>query len=134
VGTDIRFEFDKAGLTEEAEAKLRHIGRALTRRQMAYARVCLEGNADTVGTPGYNDRLSERRALAVREFMLREFPELGSGQFRVEAQGETRPIEQPERDNFRSAINRRVEIRVRAAVPSRPPPRPHCRCPRCRCY
>ncbi|HET7669002.1 MAG TPA: OmpA family protein [Burkholderiales bacterium] len=64
------FEFNKATLTGEAKkkldneviAKLRDIG------QIRY--IVVNGHADRLGSPQYNQRLSERRAEAVRAYLV----------------------------------------------------------------
>ena len=63
------FDFDKAELTEEARAIVREAVSAA--RQKEQVRVVVTGHTDTVGSRAYNQRLSERRALAVKSEMVR---------------------------------------------------------------
>ncbi|MOA43712.1 Outer membrane porin F precursor [compost metagenome] len=73
----------------------------------------VEGHTDSVGPDGYNQRLSERRANAVREVLVNEY---GVAAERVDAvgYGESRPVADNATKEGR-AINRRVEAKVEAS-------------------
>ena len=75
-------------------------------------RLTVEGHTDSVGTDAYNQRLSERRANAVRRVLV---DELGVEGNRVNAvgYGESRPVADNSTEEGR-AINRRVEAEVEA--------------------
>ena len=62
------FDFDKYDLTEQAEAI---VGQAVDAAQRQPVRVMITGHTDTVGSRQYNQRLSERRAEAVKTAMVR---------------------------------------------------------------
>lgn len=62
------FDFDKYDLTEQAEEIVRE---AVVAAQRQPVRVMVTGHTDTVGSRAYNQRLSERRALAVKNAMVR---------------------------------------------------------------
>jgi outer membrane protein OmpA-like peptidoglycan-associated protein len=63
------FDFDRADLSEEARDIVRRaVGEA---RRQGSVRVFVTGHTDTVGSRAYNQRLSERRALAVKNEMVR---------------------------------------------------------------
>ena len=57
------FDFDKYNLTEQAETI---VGEAVVAARRQPVRVFITGHTDTVGSREYNQRLSERRALAVK--------------------------------------------------------------------
>jgi len=63
------FDFDKYQLTDQAQAIVREA--AASARQQPGVRVMVTGHTDTVGSRAYNQRLSERRALAVKNEMVR---------------------------------------------------------------
>ncbi|MBF0169572.1 MAG: outer membrane beta-barrel domain-containing protein [Nitrospinae bacterium] len=67
---DIHFDFDKATLTEEARAILRRNFQVLRENPKAHVRVA--GYTSASGTDEYNQKLSERRATAVRTFLVEE--------------------------------------------------------------
>jgi OmpA-OmpF porin, OOP family len=70
-------------------------------------RIVATGHADRVGPPDYNQNLSERRAAAVREALLRAG--LPANQITTVGRGEEQPLV-PTPDGVREAQNRRVEI------------------------
>jgi outer membrane protein OmpA-like peptidoglycan-associated protein len=71
--------------------------------------VIAEGHTDTVGSAEYNQKLSERRADAVRRYLINGgiMPE----RIRTEGFGESKPVASNDTDEGR-AQNRRVELRV----------------------
>jgi OOP family OmpA-OmpF porin len=77
--------------------------------QHATAPVTLEGHTDSVGSVEYNQRLSERRANAVRQYLIEKG--IASSRIRVVGYGKLRPIADNKTDDGR-AINRRVEFEV----------------------
>jgi OOP family OmpA-OmpF porin len=64
------FEFNKATLTQEARAKLDSEVVAKARDFGSVAHVQIDGHADRLGSNQYNQRLSERRADAVRAYLV----------------------------------------------------------------
>jgi outer membrane protein OmpA-like peptidoglycan-associated protein len=74
-----------------------------------YLRV--EGNTDATGAPQANMTLSERRALAVKNYIVQNFPNIDPNRFQTIGRGSTNPIA----DNTTEAgrqLNRRTEIKV----------------------
>lgn len=101
----IHFAYDRATLTAEARRKIRETGDMLkTHQQMI---VDIVGHTDSKGTVNYNQKLSERRAIAVRDYMLT----LGIGVTRmtVKGMGDREPIADNATAEGR-ARNRRVEV------------------------
>lgn len=86
---DSHFDFDKSELKPEGMAALRENIQLLKDNPKANVRI--EGHTSLRGTPEYNQRLSERRATAVRDFLVAEG---GIAQARVTTigYGETRPV------------------------------------------
>jgi OOP family OmpA-OmpF porin len=64
------FEFDKAVLTPQARKQLDAEIVAKARDLASVAHVQIDGHADRIGTHPYNQRLSERRAEAVRAYLV----------------------------------------------------------------
>ncbi len=64
------FEFNKATLTSEARAKLDSevIGKLKDMASIRY--IIVNGHADRLGSPQYNQQLSEKRAEAVRAYLV----------------------------------------------------------------
>lgn len=104
----VLFATGSATLTPGAERELETLGRALTSQQLTTYRFRIEGHTDSVGTRESNQALSERRAAAVREFLIQRF---GIAANRLDAigVGEDQPLvatpdETPERRNRRVQI------------------------------
>ncbi len=64
------FEFDKATLTPQARRQLDDAIVAKARDLASVRHVQIDGHADRIGTHPYNQRLSERRAEAVRAYLV----------------------------------------------------------------
>lgn len=99
------FDFDKSNITPEAEAILRRAVQNV--KSGAAAKITATGHADRSGTDEYNVRLSQRRADAVRSFLIREG--ITANQIQTAARGEAQPLVQTA-DGVREPQNRRVEI------------------------
>jgi outer membrane protein OmpA-like peptidoglycan-associated protein len=69
VAADALFAFDQATLNARAEATLHALGPQLAE---AKGKVVVEGHTDSVGGEGYNRALSERRARAVRDWLVEQ--------------------------------------------------------------
>jgi outer membrane protein OmpA-like peptidoglycan-associated protein len=67
---DVHFDFDKSTLTKEAQVILK---RSITRlKENPKANIRIAGYASASGTKEYNQKLSERRATAVYDYITRE--------------------------------------------------------------
>ncbi len=67
----IQFEFDSAQVKPESRAYLDEVGKMMNLRRLAGKKVQIVGHADASGGEAYNRRLSERRALAIRQYLAR---------------------------------------------------------------
>lgn len=110
----INFEFDSARLTPSGRDQAAALGDALL-DLAAYERgrglsIVLVGHTDTQGTRAYNDRLSLRRAEAVRDYLVDGFGlDPRDVDIEVEGRGERDPRSPLETDAAH-ALNRRVEV------------------------
>jgi outer membrane protein OmpA-like peptidoglycan-associated protein len=68
----VAFEFGSADLKPESMETLRRLGKALNEGLSDQKQFKIEGHTDAVGTLPYNEKLSEMRAAAVKEFLVRE--------------------------------------------------------------
>ena len=95
-------------LTADSRAELDRVFGDLRRRPLPD--IVVIGHTDTVGSQGFNDRLSLQRAERVRDMLMT----LGLPASRVEVAGRgKRELLVPTEDNVAEARNRRVEINVR---------------------
>jgi OOP family OmpA-OmpF porin len=104
----VYFEFDRAEILPEAGQILQQV--AVAAKQDPKLRVVLVGKADRAGSDQYNLRLSERRADAVRDALIRD----GVPRDRIDTRwvGEREPPV-PTGDGVREPRNRLVEINLR---------------------
>ncbi|MCK5652015.1 MAG: OmpA family protein, partial [Gemmatimonadetes bacterium] len=93
----------------EGEARLDEIGATLI--TIIDADIEVHGHTDATGPEDYNMGLSQRRAEAVRDYLLENFSGLNADQFTVRQFGEDQPIATND-DRAGRAQNRRVEIKV----------------------
>jgi NitT/TauT family transport system substrate-binding protein len=85
------------------------LGDTMTSFGNTYLRV--EGNTDATGSVGKNLTLSERRALAVRSYIVKNFPNIEPVRFQTIGHGAANPVA----DNATEAgrqLNRRTDIKV----------------------
>jgi len=108
VSITVTFPSGSATLTPEAERALAPLGRALTSRELAGYRFRIEGHTDTVGSRAANQALSERRAAAVREFLIVKYG-VDPGRLVAVGFGETQLLV-PTPDEVPNARNRRVQV------------------------
>jgi outer membrane protein OmpA-like peptidoglycan-associated protein len=71
--------------------------------------VVVEGHTDSMGSDAYNQKLSERRANAVRDYLIQKG--IASSRIQVAGFGEKRPIDDNKTAEGR-AMNRRAELEV----------------------
>jgi outer membrane protein OmpA-like peptidoglycan-associated protein len=102
---NVFFEFDRADIKPESEVELLEVVRLLQAHPKW--KVEVQGHTDSVGTAMYNQQLSQRRAEAVRQFLI----ERGIKPERIQARGygSSRPIA-PNTTEEGRALNRRTEI------------------------
>lgn len=105
----VLFDFDQASLKPQAKDELERVSKIIA--EYPGARVVVEGHTDAKGAAAYNQKLSERRAAAVRDHLA------GAGLDNVSARGlgASRPIATNDTNEGREK-NRRVEILV---IPAR---------------
>jgi outer membrane protein OmpA-like peptidoglycan-associated protein len=104
----VNFDFDKSNIRADARPVLDEAISSLQRE--GGIAVIAEGHTDSVGTDAYNKRLSERRAKAVRDYLVKG----GISAKRIETvgYGESKPIASNDTADGR-AQNRRVELHIR---------------------
>jgi outer membrane protein OmpA-like peptidoglycan-associated protein len=71
VDLDIRFGVNLAKLTDAARRQLSELGRALKSEKLAGARFEINGHTDASGNAAHNKALSLKRAIAVRDFLVK---------------------------------------------------------------
>lgn len=103
---EINYEFNSHILTDGFPSLLRLA--ELLQQNPGY-KVKLEGHADVIGSTRYNQRLGERRAQAVREFLVKYGA--NANQISIQSFGESQP-KIPQRNKEARFMNRRVFLTV----------------------
>lgn len=114
LAADVLFDFDKADIREEARDALKAVGEII--RDNPGRRVRVEGHTDAKGSDAYNQKLSDRRAKSVKDWLVK-VEGLGKSTFLVKGFGETKPVASNQKpdgsdDPDGRQKNRRVEIVV----------------------
>jgi outer membrane protein OmpA-like peptidoglycan-associated protein len=106
VDLEVQFEFDSAQMTPAAIEVLTPLGHALSDARLADGQFLIAGHTDGKGKASYNVILSQRRAEAVRQFLITNF-NLDGARLVAKGFGERhlKNAQQP-----RAAENRRVQI------------------------
>jgi len=112
VGTSVRldnvqFEFDKAVLLPGYEDELTKLVDMLT--DYPFLRAEIEGHTDDEGTDEYNMKLSNDRAKAVADHLLKKKVE--KERITWKGYGESKPLV-PNTNDANKAVNCRVEFRI----------------------
>jgi len=99
------FDFNRAEVNPSGRDILDHAVKVL--RDNPGLRVTVEGHTDSVGSAAYNQKLSERRAQAVKRYLVRQG--IDPSRITTEGYGKSRPIASNETEEGR-AQNRRADI------------------------
>ena len=101
------FDFDKSTITKAGQQVLDAASKAIQQDQAV--QILVTGYTDTVGTMKYNMGLSERRADAVRDYLVKHG--IPANRLNVGWKGKT-DLRVPTPDGVREPQNRRIEILI----------------------
>ncbi|MBT9302944.1 MULTISPECIES: OmpA family protein [Pseudomonas] len=109
VELDVKFDFDKAVVKPNSYGDVKNLADFMA--QYPATNVEVAGHTDSVGPDAYNQKLSQRRADAVKQVLVKD----GVAPSRVTSvgYGESRPVADNATEAGR-AVNRRVEASVEA--------------------
>ena len=102
----INFALNSTALDAHAVEVLSELGEALRHAELRPYKFEIAGHTDAAGSSGYNQRLSERRAHAVRRYLTKTFG-IEARRLRATGYGESRLLD---RAKPKSGVNRRVQI------------------------
>jgi outer membrane protein OmpA-like peptidoglycan-associated protein len=112
---NVEFEFNSFDLARSARAYLAELAGQIVQQAdpEGTSRLELRGFTDSVGAEAYNERLSQRRAEAVRDFLLSTSMEMEKFIDRLDAvgYGEADPVASNDTEEGQ-ARNRRVELHI----------------------
>lgn len=112
--SDLLFDYDSAALREGARLGLMKLAIVIDRNPEMYC--ILEGHTDLYGTDAYNLDLSQRRAEAVKSWLVRAL-QLDGDRIIVRPRGKSDP-KVVEGSREEQALNRRVDILMRKEIPA----------------
>ena len=104
----VHFEYDRADLKPNTQQILREEVVALMNQEPDLT-VRVEGHTDSQGSDAYNQGLSERRAMSVKDVLVRDG--VAASRISTIGYGKSRPVASNDTAEGR-ARNRRVEIKV----------------------
>ena len=104
----ILFDVDKAETKSTAKDSIAKAAEVLVKYPDTY--ITVEGHTDSTGTTEYNQKLSERRADAVRDQLLRDG--VPASRLSVKGYGESNPVADNATPEGRQS-NRRVQLEIR---------------------
>ncbi|MCF5084582.1 OmpA family protein [Pseudomonas gessardii] len=109
VELDVKFDFDKATVKPNSYGDVKNLADFMA--QYPATNVEVAGHTDSVGPDAYNQKLSQRRADAVKQVLVKD----GVAPSRITSvgYGESRPVADNATEAGR-AVNRRVEASVEA--------------------
>jgi outer membrane protein OmpA-like peptidoglycan-associated protein len=119
LAADVLFDFDKADILPKAREAMKQTAEVI--REKAKGDVRIEGHTDSKGSDAYNQKLSERRANAVRDWLANR-EGLKNMRFATRGFGAKKPVApnttpDGSDDPEGRQKNRRVEIIVKKGQP-----------------
>jgi outer membrane protein OmpA-like peptidoglycan-associated protein/Tol biopolymer transport system component len=102
------FDFNKSNLKKDEAAKITRFIHQV--KENSYVRIEVNGHTDDVGSDEYNEKLSERRAITVEDYLLSQGVPRDQLAI-VKGFGKAAPLVEGTSDEAR-AKNRRVEVRI----------------------
>jgi len=107
LSTDTLFDFDKSVVKPEGRRELDDLVAQLPQIQLEV--ILAVGHTDSVGSAAYNQKLSMRRAEAVKAYLIGKG--VSPSRISISGKGETQPVAD-NRSRQGRALNRRVEVEI----------------------
>lgn len=115
LSAEVLFDFDKSVVKEQGKVELQKLANTIRSQGMSVGDIDVIGHTDSVGTDQYNQALSVRRALAVKDYIAQHG--VDPGIIDAIGMGERQPAASNATAAGR-AQNRRVDIRVGTKKPA----------------
>lgn len=106
IGLPIQFGYNSDEITSESRPYIDELGKMLSRDDLRTEKIVIEGHTDASGSSNYNQKLSERRANAVKDYLFYKYG-IESERLVIIGKGEYSPLNG--QDPY-DGVNRRVEI------------------------
>lgn len=111
LSSEVSFDFDSAMIKPDFRSSLDKLASVLA--SYPDTAVHIVGHTDSVGSEGYNQRLSLRRAFSVKEYLV--INGVAKARTRTQGYGETMPVSN-NATTYGRERNRRVEIYIKPIV------------------
>lgn len=105
---NVFFDFDKAVLKTNSFAELDRVVKLMVEKSGLQIEVA--GHTDNIGTKEYNKQLSIRRAIAVKDYIIKKG--IDTNRISVVGFGEEKPIASNDDEESGRELNRRVEFKI----------------------
>jgi outer membrane protein OmpA-like peptidoglycan-associated protein len=102
----VNFAFNSAELTSDARITLDQLGTALRDPRLAGFNFVIAGHTDAKGGAEFNQKLSERRAEAVRSYLIAQFG-IAAERLTAKGYGKTQLLDSQHPED---GVNRRVQV------------------------
>jgi outer membrane protein OmpA-like peptidoglycan-associated protein len=102
----VNFAYNSADLTSDARITLDQLGAALRDPRLAAFSFVIAGHTDATGGVDFNQKLSERRADVVRNYLTRQFG-IGAERLTARGYGKSQLLDPA---NPEDGVNRRVQV------------------------
>ncbi|HEY4836496.1 MAG TPA: OmpA family protein, partial [Bradyrhizobium sp.] len=106
IDLDIQFDYNSDKITQTSMPSVQALGQALTNANLKGSTFVVAGHTDAIGSEGYNQDLSERRAETIKRYLTEKFGIAGSDLVAV-GYGKTKPKDP---NAPMDPINRRVQV------------------------
>jgi OOP family OmpA-OmpF porin len=104
----VEFDFDKAVVKPVYDKEIEKLANVM--KKYPDLNIVVEGHTDSIGTKQYNERLSQRRADAIKEVMVKKFG-IDTARIKAIGYGFAKPVASNKTKEGRQ-LNRRVEAAV----------------------
>ncbi len=104
----ILFGYNSSQLTETAKFELNKVSKVLNKNNKFKARI--RAYTDSKGRPEYNQKLSRRRALSAKKYLMSKG--VYENNISIDAYSEAKPIAKNTEDDSGRKFNRRIELFV----------------------
>jgi outer membrane protein OmpA-like peptidoglycan-associated protein len=106
IDLEITFDYNSAEISKKARPAVEALGKALSNEDLKGSTFVVAGHTDGVGSDGYNQDLSERRAEAIKRYLTEKYGLAGADLVTV-GYGKSKPKQAA---NPMDPANRRVQV------------------------
>ncbi|HNV71060.1 MAG TPA: OmpA family protein [Candidatus Ozemobacteraceae bacterium] len=111
----ILFDYDSDKIRDESKLQLKNLGQAINAKEMSDFSFYVDGHTDSQGSNDYNQKLSQRRAKAVKDFLSGTM-DITPDRLVERGFGEDKLMAVPEKTPDDQQKNRRVEVMVKGRL------------------